>query len=175
MIKRLKMKKLTYNYVKEFIKEKGYTLLLDTYENNYTKLNVKCPKCHEYKVHFSHFKNGSRCPQCQNKSKSSRGEQEVSNFIKSQNINVIENDRTQIINPLTGHNLELDVWIPSLNKAIEYNGTYWHSKPYQKVKDLIKKEQCDKKGSDLLIIKDKEWKNNQGIIEKEIEYFLNEV
>jgi len=26
------------------------------------------------------------------------------------------------MNPKTGWNLELDLWMPSLNKAIEYNG-----------------------------------------------------
>jgi len=51
----------------------------------------------------------------------------------------------------------LDVWILNLNKAIEY---YWHDKPYQKIKDNIKKEQCIKIDIDLLVINDVEWLNN---------------
>ena len=40
---------------------------------------------------------------------------------------IIENDKNTIINPETGRNLELDIFIPSLMKAIEFQGTYWHS------------------------------------------------
>jgi len=52
-------------------------------------------------------------------------EQEIQEYAKSiYNDNIINNDRTIIINPITGHNLELDIYFPKLNKAIEFNGKY---------------------------------------------------
>jgi len=77
------------------------------------------------------------------------------------NIPVIPNDRTQILNPLTGKNLELDIWMPELKKAIEYNGEYWHSLPDRQHNDKIKVQQCKDKGIELLVIKDNEWSNNR--------------
>jgi hypothetical protein len=57
--------------------------------------------------------------------------------------------------------LELDVWFPDLNKAIEFNGDYWHSKENVKQRDVEKIIQCKEKNIDLLIINEKEWKQNK--------------
>lgn len=54
---------------------------------------------------------------------------------------------------------------PELNKAIEYNGEYWHNFKYIKIKDKIKFEQCKEKDIDLLIIREQDWLENK---EKEI-------
>jgi len=59
-------KKHTYEYVKNFIKSEGYTLLSDTYKNGQVKLSVKCNKGHEYEVKFNKFQQGQRCPFCYN-------------------------------------------------------------------------------------------------------------
>jgi len=145
--------KLTYEYVKSFIEKiEGYRLLSKTYKNASSKLKIKCPECHEYKVRFYCFKKGARCPICWNESTASKQEIELQDYIESLGYDIIRNDRTQIINPLTGKNLELDIWIPDLNKAIEYNGTYWHSLSKKKQIDKIKAYQCDQKGIDLLIV-----------------------
>jgi len=87
---------------------------------------------------------------------------------------VINNDRTQIINPLTNRHLELDVWIPELNKAIEYNGIYWHSfnKPNTVRKDKIKRAQCKEKGIDLLVIEERNWTENQEMEMKRVKKWL---
>ena len=145
--------KLTYEYVKSFIEKiEGYRLLSKTYKNASSKLKIKCPECHEYKVRFYCFKKGARCPICWNESTASKQEIELQDYIESLGYDIIRNDRSQIINPLTGKNLELDIWIPDLNKAIEYNGTYWHSLSKKKQIDKIKAYQCDQKGIDLLIV-----------------------
>lgn len=58
-------RRLTYEYVKEYIESFGHKLLSKEYKNCETKLRVKCPKEHEYEVTFHNFKNGSsRCPKC---------------------------------------------------------------------------------------------------------------
>jgi len=164
--------KHTYEYVKNYIEKEGYTLLSDSYKNAGSKLSVKCDKGHEYSVTFGNFRGGCRCPVCNYYSKSSKGEQSLQLYIESFGIPMIRNDRTQIINPLTGYNLELDIWIPSMNKAIEYNGLYWHSHPNKKYYDKIKHEQCKQLGIDLLVVGDEQWNNYKEVEMKRIEQWL---
>ena len=167
-------KKHTYNYVKDYIKSKGYRLLSLSYKNSTSKIDVQCEKGHQYKITFGAFQQGHRCLRCWSKSTSSKGERDVQQFVQSMGINIVENDRTQIINPLTGYNLELDIWIPIMKKDIEYNGKYWHDNPYQTIKDKIKKQQCKQKGIDLLIIEDDKWKKEQYTQKELIKQWLKE-
>jgi len=162
----------SYDYVKQFIENESYTLLSDSYTNNQTVLQVRCDKGHEHNTTFGRFQQGHRCPQCWVESKSSRAEREVQDLVKSIIPGVICNDRTQIVNPLTGWNLELDIWIPSMRKAIEYNGLHWHNDSYVKIKDTIKLEQCRELDIDLLIIEDVEWINNNTTCKNNLLNFL---
>ena len=89
----------------------------------------------------------------------SKGEKEVVEFCKIYYPDLIENDRTQI-SPL-----ELDIYIPELKLAIEYNGLFWHSeenksKNYHYNKYLL----CKEKGIQLIQIFEDEWENKQEII-----------
>ena len=149
--------RLTYEHVKQFIENENYTLLSDTYSNSRVKLLIRCGEGHEYNTTFNRFQSGKRCPMCSEKT--SKGERDMSLFIESLGIPIVKNDRTQIINPSTGYNLELDVWIPSINKAIEYNGTYWHSLPSKVIYDKIKSDKCKELGINLLIVNEDSWVN----------------
>ena len=59
--------------------------------------------------------------------------------------------------------LEIDIFIPSKNIAIEYDGLYWHSsnkfsgRTIEKKYHLNKTEQCLKKGIKLIHIFENEW------------------
>ena len=166
--------KLTYDYVKNYIKKEGYTLLSDTYKNAFNKLKIKCPKGDEYEVKFNNFQQGQRCPLCFNETKSSKAEKELAEFIKAllYDKNVLINDRTQIINPLTGKNLELDIFVPELKIAIEYNGTYWHSLENAVRNDKIKREQCKEKSINLLIVKEGKWIEDKQLEMMKIEKWI---
>ena len=157
----------SYNYVKSFIEKEGYILLSETYKGSKIKLLLRCPKGHEYKAIFNAFQRGVRCPICAYNNISSKQEKDLQDYIEALGYSIIRNDRTQIVNPLTDHNLELDIWIPDKKKAIEYNGTYWHGKLDQIKKDKIKIDQCKQKGIDLLIVKEYNWTNNR-IMEQDI-------
>ena len=58
------VQKLTYEEVKNYIESQGYELLSTKYINNASKLLIKCPKGHVFKMTYSIFKTGSRCPKC---------------------------------------------------------------------------------------------------------------
>jgi hypothetical protein len=69
----------------------------------------------------------------------SSGHQEILRLLESLDIEYEVNNRS-VIKPF-----ELDVYIPSMNLAFEYNGTYWHSsekidKKYHQRKSLLAKD-----------------------------------
>ena len=148
--------RLSYEYVKECIENEGYKLLSKTYKNSYTKLNLECPKGHKFKKALSAFQQGHRCPKCI--CKYSKMEKEMVDIVKKYyDGTIVENDRTIVRNPITKHMLELDVYLPDLEKAIEFNGMYWHNNDYMKLKDQMKIDQCNELSIDLLVIQEKDW------------------
>ena len=166
--------KLKYSYVKEQIENvEGYELLSKEYKNNVTKLKLLCPKDHVCKISYSNFSKGRRCKKCYDGKNHSNQEKEILKIVENllPDKKIIPNDRTQIINPKTGKNLELDIWIPELNKAIEFNGEYWHLN--RKDIDEIKINECIKNNINLLVIWDYEWIKNKEKCIKNIREFVN--
>lgn len=153
-----KSNKLTYEYVKNYVESRGYKLLSKKYINNRQKLLLKCPKGHEWETTFHNFMD-SKCFWCYIENNYiSKFEESVREYVnKIYSGPIIYNDRTQIISTDTGRNLELDIWFPDLNKAIECNGLYWHSKEDSLKRDQLKIELCEQRNIDLLVITDKRW------------------
>ena len=82
----------------------------------------------------------------------SYSEKELSDFVKSLGVEIIENDRT-IISPK-----ELDIYIPSKKLAIEFDGLYYHSELFvNKNYHLDKTNECNKKGIDLIHVYEDDW------------------
>jgi len=165
-------KKHTYEFIKDQIEKKGYTLLSEEYKNAHNKLKVQCDKGHVYGATYCHFKQGQRCPICANEKTSSKGEIEIQEYVKTLNVKQINNDRSQILNLLTGNYLELDVYLPELKKAIEYNGIYWHSFPDAIERDKFKNEECKRLGIDLLTIQECDYMDNKEQEMEKIKHFL---
>ena len=165
--------KHSYEYIKGYIESFGYKLISQEYKGNKIKLFVECPEKHIFEIKYNSFLSGTRCSVCWQKCLRSNEEKEIAEYVKNNyNGMVIENDRSQIINPKTGYNLELDIWIPELKKAIEYNGEYWHNNIIAEYRDSQKHLQCKNKGIDLLIIKEENWVNNKDY--KTIDEFIGE-
>ncbi|MGL6344526.1 MAG: hypothetical protein ACRC80_35925 [Waterburya sp.] len=57
------MRRLTQEYVKEYLASFGYELR-NQYSHAHGKLEVKCDKKHQYKVSWTNFHQGQRCPYC---------------------------------------------------------------------------------------------------------------
>ncbi len=76
---------------------------------------------------------------------------------------VIENSK-KIINPL-----ELDIFIPEKNLAIEFNGNYWHSEKYKhKNYHIGKTNLCRDRGIQLIHIFEHQWLNKSEIFKSVI-------
>ena len=70
---------------------------------------------------------------------------------------------------------ELDIFIPSKNLAIEFNGLYWHSEIYKdKNYHLNKTIICNKNGINLLHIFEDEWLEKSDIVKSIIKNKLGE-
>ena len=127
------------------------------------KLLWRCSKGHEWEAAVLHRSQNTGCPKCSG-SKMERDFAQLVKTIIPENTDIIHNDR-KLIKPY-----ELDVLIPSLNLAFEFNGDYWHSNemirerhPHFKTSkqfDNFKKQECEKHGVELFFVREKQWANN---------------
>lgn len=91
----------------------------------------------------------------------SKGEKELCQYIKSlYSGEILENTRKFI------GGKELDIYLPELKLALEYNGEYWHQFHEEKEPGYHKDKRkvCENKNIKLIEVWEKEWKkNNQQI------------
>ena len=133
-------------------------------QNSNTKYWWKCPDCgYEWKTTASSM--GSSCPKCTSESRASFGEKAVA-FYLSQITDVIENYKT----PDLGRG-ELDIYLPHVSMAVEYDGRFWHK---NKTSDEIKNEKCKKIGIELIRIREKGCPEIKGCICYNVEHNNND-
>ena len=115
---------------------------------------------------FDHLR-GFGCIKCANLI--SKKENTIFDFVSSYFTDAQHGNRT-ILN-----GKELDIYIPSKNVAIEYNGLRWHSELFNKDKwyHLNKTIECNKVGVKLLQIFEDEFTNHQEIVLNKIRHILN--
>ncbi len=107
----------------------------------------------------------------------SKWELELQELLAQYNINFEANKRD-----LLPCGLELDLWLPDFNVAIELNGIYHYStKPYygnqealqrRQQKDLLKKQQCAELGYKLFVFEDRTIENTKEFFKNFIENTL---
>ena len=139
-----------------------YDYSLVSYINNKNKIDIICPEHGIFKQSpNNHVSKKQDCPKCS--IRYDKSESEIKNFINSLNIITIENDR-KILN-----GKELDIYIPSHNLAIEFDGLYWHSEKFRTNKyHLNKTNECEKQGIQLIHIFEDEWLYKQDIVKSRL-------
>jgi hypothetical protein len=165
---RITSEPLLFEQIKKRCNNVDFLFTVDEYTGVYNLHPFKCKKCgNEF---MSSLENG-KLPRCYNcyPLMRSHGENEVYDYVQSLlvNIEVIQSDRLQI------KPLELDIYIPSMNIAIEYCGLYWHSIP-QKDKNyhINKHNLCKEKGIRLITIFEDEWIYKQDIVKQRLSHIL---
>ena len=131
------------------------------YINSQTCIKIVCPQHGEFlQLPNNHLSKQYGCPKCH--ATTSKKEDEVYRFICELigKENIIRNTK-EVISPL-----ELDMYIPSLSIAIEFDGLRWHSEEFEKSPKyhLTKTEMCEKKGIRLIHIFEDEWDLKKDII-----------
>ena len=105
----------------------------------------KCPIGHSYQAMIYHRVQGRGCPVCRRENQTSFPEQALLYYIKSVFTDALSSDRKIL------DGKELDIYIPSIQVAIEFDGSKWHKKLD---KDIAKNELCKQKGITLIRIRD---------------------
>lgn len=134
-----------------------YSYCLVDYVNSKTKVTVFCPEHGPFdQIPNSHL-NGSGCPKCG--IHASKNEDVICRHLDRLNVSYIRSDRS-VIEPL-----ELDIYIPNYNLAIEYNGLVWHSEKHGKDKNYHKNktDMCREKGVRLIHIWEDDFNRNQDL------------
>ena len=111
------------------------------------------------------------CPNCA--WKVSKKEETVRAYVLSLCQDAIHNQKKILRN----HNFELDIYVPSLKRAIEFDGTFWHKSEWAvthgaATRDLSKDEQCAEAGIQLLRIAEEEFDRDPGAVLTRIKAFL---
>lgn len=135
------------------------------YSSYKSNITIICPIHGEFEQLVESHLHGGNCTKCN--STLSKGQYDLQVFIKSLAVEFIENNRKIL------DGKELDIYIPSHNIAIEYNGLYWHSELYVDSNyHLNKTEICESKGIKLIHIFEDEWVYKQEIVKSRIKNLL---
>ena len=148
-----------------------YNYTLVKYFDYDTPVQLICPEHGEFwQTPDSHLQ-GSGCPSCAHKQ--SKQENELVDFISE--IIGKDNIKTKVRRFLKVPQQELDILIPHLNIAIEYNGLRWHSENFGKDKyyHLKKTLECEDKKIRLIHIFEDEWVENKEIVKSKIKHILH--
>ena len=96
----------------------------------------------------------------------SKPEKDLRKYIKgSIKDNLFFNKRNIIYDNKHKKTLELDIYIPDYNLAIEFNGLYWHNELHKdKNYHNNKTNLCNEKGIHLIHVFEDEWKYKQNIV-----------
>ncbi len=107
-----------------------------------------CPKGHEYQASILHRAHGTNCPICNNGRQTSFAEQAVLYYVKQ-----IYPDAINRYKDIFTNGMELDIYIPSIQTAIEYDGVFYH-KQHKLKREMLKYEICKKNDIKLIRIKE---------------------
>jgi len=131
---------------------------------------LKCDKNHTFESNYDliykrNLYNVEQCTICNPiNTQNSNREKELLIFIeKIYNGNILTNNR-KIITPY-----ELDIYLPDLNLAFEFNGLYWHNEDYKPNNyHLNKTNECKKLGIQLIHIWEDDWLYKNEIVKSMI-------
>lgn len=171
----IQSRKLSKEYVKEKLEERGFIWLDEEYKNLTTPLHLSC-KYHQDKdfyLTFSHiYHSHTKCPYCHQSS----GEKEVMRILDKYNVKYDTQIRIKDLYRYYGQYLSYDFYIPHLNMFIEYQGqfhdqiTNWSSEEHlfdQKERDKMKADYAKKNNYRLLEIWYYDFDNIEDILIKE--------
>lgn len=145
-----------------------YEYIEDSYVNAHSKLDIICKKHGKFSQFAYDHLNGHGCPSC------GYGKSENENEIYNYVVSLLGEEKVEKGNRSILDGKEIDIYIPSLNIGIEYNGCIWHSEKFGKDKryHLDKTEKCLKQGVRLIHVFEDEYNNNKEIVLSKIRHLL---
>lgn len=123
-----------------------------------------CEKGHETEARISdRTRYGcSKCP-----TSTSKPEKEITSYLENLGLQV-ENNTRDIIK-----GYELDIYVPSMKIAVEYNGLYWHTEEKRgRSYHYDKWKACEEAGIQLIQVWEDDWLRNSTLIKKMLAHKL---
>jgi len=150
---------------------KGGKCLSTVYKNNRTLYEWQCSEGHPSWMAAANnvYNNGSWCPTCARQS--SRSERELREFVRQYYPEVPERGVKGL---LPNKKFELDIWMPSLRRAIEFDGEYRHDQPVNMERDARKDAECLQVGIRLLRIRYKDYAKDKKVAHQKVLEFLRD-
>jgi len=142
---------------------KSHNMTLENYVSIYGDKDIVCKNFHDSMSKFAIKANTEMTPV-----KSSKDELEIKRFIEKHGV-LCKPDRS-ILN-----GREIDIFIPSMNIGIEYNGNKWHTEFFGKKNryyHISKKNDCLKKGVRLIQIFEDEYTLHKDIVMSKLSHIL---
>lgn len=106
----------------------------------------KCEEGHSWEATVANRVGGSGCPVCNKENVNSFCEQAVYFYVKKWFLDAVNSDQHL--------GIELDIYIPDIKAAIEYDGEAWHGSKKRIKNDLSKNELCARNGIELIRIRE---------------------
>ena len=136
-------------YLPEWDHEKNQISPTEIIYNSTRQIHWVCPNGHQYSSSPSDRNRYKiACPQCMRELQTSFPEQALFYYIK-RSFHDAENGNKEALD-----GRELDIYIPSKQAAVEYDGIYWHSGERRKENDLEKTALCLARGITLYRIRE---------------------
>lgn len=157
------------NYIKRLLKKYDH-LKINSINDHIANFKCDNNKDHTFDIDFALLGNRIKyktilCPKCNpiNSYSTSGKEKQLFEFIKDNcNTDIITNDRKIV-------GSELDIFIPDLKLAFEFNGVYWHNELHKPNDYHINKtELCEKNDIKLIHIYEDDWIYKQDIVKSRI-------
>jgi very-short-patch-repair endonuclease len=104
----------------------------------------KCERGHNWQATVNHRSAGEGCPICSSELRTSFPEYALLYYLRNYGVDALHSPKEL--------DYELDVFIPKLKIAIEYDGGYWHRNRINE--DLAKNARCEKDGIKLYRIRE---------------------
>lgn len=108
-----------------------------------------CPNGHEYQATILHRSSGTDCPRCHAGRQTSFAEQAVFYYVKKLYPDAVSRYKSKFLGKM-----ELDIYIPSIKYAIEYDGEAWHKEDNIKREEL-KYKRCKHNGIKLIRLRER--------------------
>ena len=149
-----------WNYEKN-----GNITPVDVTANSGKKAWWKCSKGHEWQAVIGSRNKGCGCPVCNSERRTSFPEYALVYYLEKYGLDIIHSYNEK--------GYELDIYIPSKNIAIEYDGYFWHKD--KEKKDLEKNQKCKKDGIKLYRLREGLMSLNDSSIDYVVQKNLPEI
>jgi very-short-patch-repair endonuclease len=159
-------------WLQELAASRGGRCLSAEYKGVTPKYLWQCSKGHQWRSSAHGVQNGDWCLDCSQQA--SKPEESLFLYVHTRFPDAVRRKRRL----LRTKRFELDIYVPSLKKAIEFDGWFWHKSPWalkqgSEERDARKDLQCLEVGIQLLRVTDRDYLKDPEAVKQKVLNFLS--